>query len=136
MSKFLYGTRVAFIGENNDLKEGVIKEAFDDMQVATVLMDNGDLVKTRFTDLAILPEKVIQDEKPAEEITETTETTETTAPIEKSEITITPDEFREKSVKVLSKLSKEIGDPMLPMVGVAIISEVHKALFLESPENV
>lgn len=125
MSKFLYGTRVAFIGENNELKEGTVKEAYDDLKVATVLIDNGDLVKTRFTDLAILPEKVTQDEKPAEE------TTETTAPIEKSEITITPDEFREKSVKVLSKLSKEIGEPMLPMVGIAIISKVHKALFLD-----
>ena len=125
MSKFLNGTRVGFIGDDNYLKEGTIKQAFDDMQVATVLMDNGDLVKVKFSSLAILPEKTNQGETPSE----------ATEPIEKSEITITPDEFKEKSVKVISKLSKEVNDSVLPMLGIMIISRVHRALFLEESEN-
>jgi hypothetical protein len=53
MSKLNLGTRVVVIGEDNEVKKGVITNIHDSIDMAVVHMDNGAFEKIRFCDIGI-----------------------------------------------------------------------------------
>ena len=118
MGKFKPGVRVVVIDENHELRKGVIKDVYPGINTAIVTFDDGNVEKVRFNYLGIDQETK---EKPTE-------------PAEKSEITITPDEFRNIAVDVITKESEK-GGLLLSMVGTILVSKLHIALFVDEGEN-
>ena len=122
MSKFTVGTRVGVIdADTNEIRKGVINAVYPDIKLAIVKFDDGNVEKVGFNYLGIEPETKAQEEKP-------------TAPVEKSEITITPDEFKKTGAKVMAEMIKK-HDPMLGMFAGVIIVEIHKKLFFDEVNN-
>lgn len=111
---FKDGERVIHI-RNSKICHGVVSYMVND-KIGIVKFDNDLLLKLPFEDLAPEP------------------TVEKTEPIEKPEITITPNEFMETAVKVLAKLDV-ISQSSVCDVTV-FTAELHKALFfIEVNEN-
>ena len=121
MSKFKTGMRVVVIDENNEVRKGVINTVYEDMEIAIVKFDDGNVEKVHFSYLGIEPETKAQEEKPTE-------------PVEKSEITITPDEFKKIGTKVMTEIIKK-GGPVLGFACTIIIANLHKALFFDAVDN-
>lgn len=127
MSKFEKGTTVLHI-VNNRLKRGTILSIYDTLNVAVVSFEDGSTEKVKLSDLAISyeekrrqePEK-IREEKPSN-------------PVEKSEITITPVEFRKKVVDLATEKSMN-GKFKEGFVITYIGAELHKALFYDDAVN-
>jgi hypothetical protein len=113
--RFKIGERVIYVIDSK-IRHGVIDYVISDHKMAIVKSDDGEKVKVFFEFLAPEP------------------TVEKTEPIEKPEITITPEEFRETAVKVF----KELGViPQSSAYDVTVFTaELHKALFFnEVNEN-
>lgn len=111
---FKDGERVIHI-RNSKICHGVVNYMVND-KIAIVKFDDDLLLKLPFEDLAPEP------------------TVEKIEPIEKPEITITPEEFRKTAVKVF----KELGViPQSSVYDVTVFTaELHKALFFnEVNEN-
>lgn len=121
MSKFKPGFRVVVIdGDTHEIRKGVINATYEEVEIAIVKFDDGNVEKVSFDCLGIEPEPTVQEEKPTE-------------PVEKSEITITPDEFRNVSMNVVEEMTKD-----QPMVGLAItlyLMKLHRALFFDAVDN-
>jgi hypothetical protein len=83
-----------------------------------------ELVKVLATEIARIPEK--KNETPTEPKRE---------PIQKSEITITPNEFREKAVSIITEISNEMGDPMIGMAFTIFTAKLHRKLFFEADDD-
>ena len=118
------GIIVATIDENTgEIRKGIVEAVYEAMKIAIVKFDDGDVEKVPFYRLGIESESKVQ-EKPTE-------------PVEKSEITITPDEFRDISSKVIAKEAKKLGaDGAIVTLAFAVFSvELHKALFFDAVEN-
>ena len=120
MSKFDVGMRVVVI-ENNVVRKGVIKTLYESLEMSIVEFDDGNVEKVHFSRLGIESETNDQEEK-------------TTESLEKSEITITPDEFREIASKACAKVGHKIG-PKIILLSSIICTEIHKALFYNGGEN-
>lgn len=120
MSKFRPGVRVVVIdGDTHELRKGVINSIYQDIEIAIVKFDDGNTEKVEFDCLGVEPEPT-EPEKPTESV-------------EKSEITITPDEFRNISMKVVAKLTEKT-----PLVGIALTvfsAELHRVLFFGEQEK-
>lgn len=120
MGKFKPGVRVVVIDENHELRKGIIKEVYPEIYTAIVKFDDGNVEKVGFNYLGIDPETKVQEEKPTE-------------PVEKSEITITPDEFRKIGVNTMVALSKD--DLVVGLVLSVFMGKLHEALFCDEGEN-
>ena len=125
MSKFKPGLRVVVIdGDTSELRHGVINASYEDVEIAIVKFDDGNVEKVSFDCLGIEPETKVQEEKPNE-------------PVEKSEITITPEEFKKISAKVITKevVKMPDGGGMLGLAFSVFVAKLHRALFFDAVEN-
>ncbi len=124
MSKFKVGVKVVTI-ESGKVRNGVIEKTFDNINIALVKFENGDIEKVHMSRLGI----VEQEEKPVEE--------KPSKPVEKSEITITPDEFKKTASKVIAKSVEKMenGGGLLTLTFTLLIVELHRALFYDAVEN-
>lgn len=110
------GDRVGVIS-NGEIKKGVVMSVYSDLDYAIVKFEDG-VSKVMLHNIGLLPEEKDQEPK------------ETKRPVEKSEITITPEEFQNVSVKVCSKLAEKYG-PGFIFRSSAILAGLHTALFIE-----
>lgn len=125
MSKFTVGTRVGVIdADTNEIRKGVINAVYPDIEIAIVNFDDGNVEKVSFDYLGIEPDNKAQEEKPTE-------------PVEKSEITITPGEFKKIASKVVMKNVKKMdeGGEWLGLAFTIFVVELHKALFFDEVDN-
>ena len=98
MKKFKIGDRVIVI-EDNEVKRGTIKNIYPELCTIIVEFDDGNVGKVSELFIAHEPKTETKAETTVEsEVEEKHED----APRMRSEITITPDEFREVAVKVIS----------------------------------
>ena len=113
------GDTVAII-EHGEIKKGILKDVkVLDRPVAIVDFD-GEIRKVLVDDLARVQEE-------SEEIREDNE------PVEKSEITITPDQFHDITTEIIGEECAKMGSAGL-MVGMAIgiiMGKIHKELFID-----
>lgn len=113
------GDTVAII-EHGEIKKGILKDVKAlDRPVAIVDFD-GEIRKVLVDDLARVQEE-------SEEIREDNE------PVEKSEITITPDQFHDITTSIIGKECAKMGPDglMVGMVIGIIMSKIHNELFID-----
>ena len=116
MSNFKEGIRVAII-HDGEILEGKITKLYAPVDIAIVSLDNGDFVKAKLSELAIIKEEKTEEEK---------------EPVEKSEITITPEEFSAIACKVIA----ENTDSIVVALSIGeIMAKLHEALFIDEGEN-
>lgn len=122
------GDRVAII-EHGEIKQGIIKDVkFLDRPVAIVDFD-GEIRKVLVEDLG----KVVTDEETSKDredyLSDNLE--------EKSEITITQEEFQNISVKIVDETIDELGlgEEVLAFIFAIFLAKLHKALFIYEAEN-
>ena len=114
--KFEQGQKVVVI-VNNEMKIGTIKSTYTRLQNPIAIVDfNGDYVK-------VPVEKIAPYEEPNEK-----------EPVEKKEITITPAEFQDIASGVVAD-QIEKGNPNIIVIGVDLMSKLHKALFIDDVDN-
>lgn len=121
------GDTVAII-EHGEIKKGILKDVKDlDRPVAIVDFD-GEFRKVLVEDLA----KVQEDTK--DEIEEIREDKE---PVEKSEITITSDEFKKIATDVADREVEKFGKGggSLYIIFTIFVLKLHRALFFDAWEN-
>lgn len=68
MNKFKVGVRVIVIGDNQEVRKGIIQSLFEEMRLSIVKFDNGNVEKVRFDNMYIDPETKAQDEKAPEPV--------------------------------------------------------------------
>ena len=121
MAVFKPGVRVGLC-DNSEIRTGTIKEIYGQLNIAIVAFDDGDVEKVHVSDLGILPEKKVQEPK---------------EPVEKSEITITPDEFEKVASRVVAEEAKKLGkDGVLFGLALTIVTaKIHGALFIDEGDN-
>lgn len=122
------GDRVAII-EHGEIKQGIIKDVkFLDRPVAIVDFD-GEIRKVLVEDLG----KVVTDEETSKDHSDYLgDNLE-----EKSEITITPEEFRKIGIKIVNEEIDKLG-PRGKLLGLSFtifLAKLHKALFIYEAEN-
>ena len=125
MSKFKPGLRVCVIdADTSELRKGVIKSICYELEIAIVKFDDDNVEKVRFDCLGIEPETKVQEEKPTE-------------PVEKSEITITPEEFKKIASKVVMRNVEKMpdGGGLLGLSFTIFSAELHRALFFDAVDN-
>lgn len=122
------GDRVAII-EHGEIKQGIIKDIkFLDRPVAIVDFD-GEIRKVLVEDLG----KVVTDEETSKDredyLSDNLE--------EKSEITITQEEFQNISVKIVDETIDELGlgEEVLAFIFAIFLAKLHTALFVYEVEN-
>ena len=120
MIKLNIGDRVVMI-EHNQIRKGIIKQTYDTFPDIVIVAFDDSVEKVPVEKLALEPKSETQAEQKRE-------------PVEKSEITITPDEFRNTGVNLIVKLTAE--KPTVGLAFTAFLAELHKALFFgEASEN-
>ena len=125
MSKFEKGVRVVVIdADTREIRKGVINASYEDLEIAIVKFDDGNVEKVAFNYLGIEPETKVQEEKPTE-------------PVEKSEITITPDEFKKIASKVVMRNVEKMGEGggLIGLSFTIFSAELHRALFFDAVDN-
>lgn len=122
------GDRVAII-EHGEIKQGIIKDVkFLDRPVAIVDFD-GEIRKVLVEDLG----KVVTDEETSKDYSDYLgDNLE-----EKSEITITPEEFRKIGIKIVDEEIDKLGPggELLGLSFAIFLAKLHKALFIYEAEN-
>lgn len=124
MSKFNNGMRVVVIDEHNRVRKGVIVNVHDILEIAIVKFDDEHVEKVHFSCLGIEPESREEPKKASK-------------PVEKSEITITPDEFKKIASRVVAEEAKKLGKDGI-MFGLAltiVTAKIHGALFFDEGDN-
>ena len=102
--------------------------SFRNIENEVIEFDDGEIEKVYPKDVALEPKTERQETEPVkEEVKEK-------KPVEKSEITITPEEFREISTNLIAEESL-IGGPLLLSLGTILVSKLHIALFADEVEN-
>ena len=115
---FNIGDKVVTI-ENGELRKGVIRNIYPmNPPICVIEFEDGTVKKELYSSVAPEPKA---------------ETQEEIAPIEKAEITITPDKFKEIACRVIAEETKD--RISLGLVIAGIVSKIHKALFVEPWEN-
>ena len=118
-TSFSIGDKVVII-KNGELRKGVIKNFYPVAPpIFAIEFEDGTVEKVPYTCVA------------SEPTTETPE--EETESVEKTEITITPDKFKEIACRVIAEETKD--RISLGLVIAGIVSKIHKALFVEPWEN-
>lgn len=116
--EFSTGDKVVTI-KDGELRSGEIRNFFPvNPPVFVVQYEDGTIAKVPYDNVAPAPK---------------TETAAENAPVEKSEITITPDEFREIACRVIAENTK--GRPLVGLAIVPLVGKIHKALFEEPAKN-
>lgn len=113
------GDKVGII-ENGQLLKGVVKSVYPEINSAVVKFDSGDVEKVALTNLAVLPEEKNQEPK---------------KPVEKSEITITREDFRKIVAKEVAKASKETGSGIVGLAFISFGVDLERALFVEGEND-
>lgn len=117
--KMSIGDRVVMI-ENHELRRGVIRKIYDDIPTPVLMVefDDGEIEKVYPGDVALEPKAEVKEEK---------------KPVEKSEITITPEEFREISIDTVMKFTNN--DTIVGLTLTMFCADLHQALFENEGEN-
>lgn len=118
INEFKIGDRVVTI-ENGIVERGVINKIFSEFDTAVVEMDDDTFKKCKLSSLGV--ERDPEEKKKTDKV------------VEKSEITITPDEFRNISARVIAELPSELGIAKLGFI--AFTATLHKALFYTEADN-
>ena len=123
-NKLTPGIRVGVL-ENGEIRKGTIKNVYHEFNIAIVAFEDGNVEKVPLSNLGLLPEEKVQNNQEPKE------------PVEKSEITITPDEFRKIVSEVIAKESPKMGptNGLLILAITVIISKIHRALFYDEGNN-
>lgn len=122
------GERVAVI-EDNKIINGTIVNIFSEISnpIVVVKTENGSCIKTPIEKVAKLSEERSEEksEDPIQEVKQ------------KTEITITPEEFKEISAKIVFDEMKKLGSDglMLGMAFTILTAKLHKALFVGEADN-
>ena len=127
MNKFKVGARVIVIGDNQEVRKGVIQSLFEEMRLSIVKFDDGNVEKVRYENMYIDPETKAQDEKAQEK--------KAPEPIEKSEITITSEEFKDEVANFAADFTIEQSSIKLGMMTTLVGAELAKRLFRKPVEN-
>ena len=124
--KFEIGDRVSTIIDNQ-MFEGYIKGLHLELPIpiAIIEFDDGTYAKVNIDN--IIPEpKTDGEPEPIQEEPKR-------EPVEKSEITITPEEFRKKSTDLAHEMAK--GKPLVEIAIIVFLGHLHRALFFDAVEN-
>ena len=115
-NKIKEGSRVVGIGHDNTLMRGTVQLITQESNVAVVKWDNNVSMKTLLSNLAIedVPSKV--DSKHSRRI-------------EKSEIVLTPEEYRSKTMAIIENVSQ--GNNIIAMGVSVAFAELFTELFIE-----
>ncbi len=105
---------------NGEIKKGVVMSVYNDLDYAIVKFEDG-VKKVMLHNIGLLPEEKDQDPEPKK-------------PVEKAEITITPEEFQKIGVKVGTTLAEKHG-PGIMLTCCAILAGLHMALFYEGEND-
>lgn len=118
MSKFKPGVRVVVIdGDTHEIRRGVIKASYEDLEVAIVKFDDGNVEKVSFDCLGIEPKTDVK--KDPETIPEKTRE----LPDENAEVTITYGEFRDLCVEISMKFTENWRDTLFVTAYGATLAE-------------
>ena len=121
MSKFEIDQKVLVV-EDNELKPGTIRNLYETLGIAIVDFGGAEYKKVKIDNIAIEHD--------------TEKNTKSDEPIEREEITITPNEFMEIATSVLAKEAEGMDQPIMFMGGCSILmGKIHKALFVEDPND-
>ena len=126
--KMSIGDRVVMI-ENHEIRRGTILNMYVDIPtpILVVEFDDGAIEKVYPKDVALEPKsEVKEDLEVKEEVKEK-------KPVEKSEITITPEEFENIAVDTVVEVAKD--NFVLAMALSAFCEKLHKKLFAIEAEN-
>ncbi len=113
------GKKVAVLIDNK-LSRGTIRGVYEDIKRAIVELDDGEFKKVQLSYIGIEEEETVQEEPKNE-------------PIEKSEITITPEEFKKIAMEVIKRESKN--KPLVSMGFTIFSAKLHRALFMDEGDN-
>ena len=115
--------------KNGKLRKGIIRKIYADIPTPILIVefDDGEIEKVYPGDVAIEPKTERQEDEPVKEETKEKK------PIEKSEITITPEEFENIAVDMVVEFAKD--KFMLALALSAFCEELHKKLFVNEGEN-
>ena len=127
MPKFNVDDKIIVI-ENGKIRKGTIARIFDEVtpNMALVAFDDlGDFEKVSVERIALEPiaSGSEKDEYPEEE----------NEPVEKSKITITPEEFEEIVCRVIAEETMDY--KLVGLVFAGLMGKIHRALFIEDWEN-
>ena len=125
--KMSIGDRVVMI-DNHELRRGTIINMYVDIPtpILVVEFDDGEIEKVYPKDVALEPKNEVKEDQEVKE-------EKTSKSVEKSEITITPDEFEKIYSKVAFEFARgnlEVG-LMLSFLG----ANLHVALFVDEGDN-
>ena len=126
--KMSIGDRVVMI-DNHELRRGTILNMYVDIPtpILVVEFDDGAIEKVYPKDVALEPKAERQEDEPVkEEVKEK-------KPVEKSEITITPEEFENIAVDMVVEFAED--KFMLAFMLIAFCEKLHKKLFAIEGEN-
>lgn len=127
---FTIGERVAVI-EDNKIAYGVILKIFPEVlpPVFVVQFEDGNVAKVEIDKIAKVEAKD-QTEEPSKD-------QENNRRVEKSEITITPDEFKKIATDVADREVEKFGKGggSLYIIFTIFVLKLHRALFFDAVEN-
>ena len=116
--EFSTGDKIVTI-KDGELRKGVVKNFYPvNPPVFLVEFEDGSVEKVLYSNVAPEPK---------------TETPEETEPVEKSEITITPDKFKEITCRVIAE--ETMDRKFIGLMFAPIMAKIHSALFVEPWEN-
>lgn len=117
--EFNIGDKIVAI-KDGELRKGKIKNFYPlNPPVFIIELEDGTVEKIPYSNVAPEPKNETLEEK--------------SEPVEKSEITITPDEFTNIAGRVLFEETK--GKPLVGVMIAPIIGKIRYALFVEPREN-
>ena len=126
--KMSIGDRVVMI-ENHEIRRGTILNMYVDIPtpILVVEFDDGAIEKVYPKDVALEPKaEVKENQEVKEEVKEK-------KPVEKSEITITPEEFENIALNTVVEFAK--GESIVGLMLSVFCSDLHTALFAYEEEN-
>ena len=118
---FSIGERVAVI-EDNKIAYGAILKIFPEVvtPVVVVQFEDGNVGKVEIDKIAKVEAK--------DQTEESTKDQEHKEPIEKAEITITPEEFRKIAIETIVNETEDLS-PIIDFAFTRFVAKLHKALF-------
>lgn len=126
---FTIGERVAVI-EDNKITYGVIKKIFPEVipPVFVVEFEDGNVGKVDIDRIGKIPEDKDRNQEDKNQ--------EDNDQVEKSEITITPDQFQDITTDIIGEECAKMGPAGLVGMAMGIVmAKIHKALFTDEAEN-
>ena len=126
--KISIGDRLVMI-ENHEIRRGTILNMYVDIPtpILVVEFDDGAIEKVYPKDVALEPKaEVKENQEVKEEVKEK-------KPVEKSEITITPEEFENIALNAVVEFAK--GESIVGLMLSVFCADLHTALFAYEEEN-